>query len=1192
MRRIHFNPVALAAVLSLLAAIHAPAARAQNTVSEDFTGATTNNSWYYFDGACLTAGTSTSSTNPGQIPSCSSIKSSYYFQQHVSYEPADVALVGGLNGVTGTSTTIPDPVGSGALRFTNGSCSPSACGYGEHGAIVSANTFAAGQGLQVTFKTVTYRGDSGGTGKDGADGMSFYLIDGAVDPSNPLWNGLGSWGGSLGYTCSNSNPPYDGLVGGYMGLGIDEFGNFLNGTSLMSGYTGTNTASGDNTAYGYGFKPNRIGLRGAGSISWAYLNATYPSYYPVSKLNTATLQQNAVQKTCSTGKVWNYSSSATNPTAVSNPTPALLDYLPITNAYVELPSTGTGAVQIANESAMARPDGVKVGNVLIYNLQITQDGLLSLSYSVNGGAYTSVIKGQSISASNGALPSTLRFGFAGSTGGDINIHEILCFKAAPSTVSASSAAVNQKQTSELQTTAQAFFSFYNPNDWTGRVAAYGITDNNGTLSLAQYATWDSECDLTGLTSTQSCLYTGVQGPSTAEAWGSTGRQILTWSSLGTAPSAGNTGLAFEWTTLTPAEQTALGGSSSGQTRLNYLRGDRSNEINSSGVGLYRARDGVLADIVDSSPMFVGPPSSPYTQTWADRYQTSGDTIVENSGTPYSTFITNNQKRLNVVYAGANDGFLHAFRAGQEDVYGDVISNASTPNDGEEVLAYMPGAVLNTIHNSNSALDYSNSQYGHAFFVDAPPGSGDLYYNNGWHTWLVGGLGAGGSAIYALDVTTPSNFTEANAATIALGEWTNQTISCSNVSSCGNDLGNTFGQPQIRRFHNGQWGIIFGNGFGSTNGDAGIYIMLIPTNYTGGPLTPTILYLSAGVYTGSGNANDGIAYASPVDLDGDHIIDYIYAGDLLGNVWRFDVTSTNSANWGVSSPGPLFKTQTGQPITTPVVVASALITGATPQILVAFGTGQRTQFTTTSSTTYVTGTTQSIYGVWDWNFSTWNSKSTAQYQSLTAAQVQGAWGISSTRPLSISNLQMQTFTIVSGSPNTIKASDTGFSYASCGTTTCSGLFGWYVNLPNTNGTISGKTVEEQIVSPPTLFENAILVNSTIPANNQPLSCTSPTTDQGITYAISLTSGGAFGSGGTTPTSSTTTFNSAFVNYRDTPTVGVQTNETGALSILNTKESTTFVLGQSIAVSSGTAPGGLQQVQLGNTSVTRLTWVQLR
>ena len=145
---------------------------------------------------------------------------------------------------------MPDPVGNGALRFTNGY----PYGHGENGAIVSASTFNAGQGVQITFKTVTYRGDSGGAGKDGADGMSFYLMDATSVTRPATASGTASAPGAAAsaYTCSNANPPYDGLVGGYLGLGIDEFGNFLNGWTLEPGYTGA-TATGDNTALGYGY---------------------------------------------------------------------------------------------------------------------------------------------------------------------------------------------------------------------------------------------------------------------------------------------------------------------------------------------------------------------------------------------------------------------------------------------------------------------------------------------------------------------------------------------------------------------------------------------------------------------------------------------------------------------------------------------------------------------------------------------------------------------------------------------------------------------------------------------------------------------------------------------------------------------------------------------------------------------------
>src|SRR5215469_14999445 len=87
-------------------------------------------------------------------------------------------------------------------------------------------------------------------------------------------------GAAASGTCSNANPPYNGLIGAYLAVGIDEYGNFLNGASFMPGYTGNNPIWGDNTALGYGYRPNRIGLRGAGNVAWNWLSANYPAFYP------------------------------------------------------------------------------------------------------------------------------------------------------------------------------------------------------------------------------------------------------------------------------------------------------------------------------------------------------------------------------------------------------------------------------------------------------------------------------------------------------------------------------------------------------------------------------------------------------------------------------------------------------------------------------------------------------------------------------------------------------------------------------------------------------------------------------------------------------------------------------------------------------------------------------------------------
>ena len=146
-------PFALAGTVALFAS---GSAYAQVVVSDDFTQANDPNNWKTFNGACLTAGDGT-----GSIPKCIGLP--YYGAQ---------AQVGGNSG------TLPDPVGSGALRFTNGQPG----GYNQAGGIISNFTFPSGAGLQVTFKTVTYRGNSGGTGKDGADGIGFFLMDGSYSP--------------------------------------------------------------------------------------------------------------------------------------------------------------------------------------------------------------------------------------------------------------------------------------------------------------------------------------------------------------------------------------------------------------------------------------------------------------------------------------------------------------------------------------------------------------------------------------------------------------------------------------------------------------------------------------------------------------------------------------------------------------------------------------------------------------------------------------------------------------------------------------------------------------------------------------------------------------------------------------------------------------------------------------------------
>jgi type IV pilus assembly protein PilY1 len=1169
----------------LLMAGFAPLPAPAQTYTENFTGAATTNSWTFVTGACLTAGTP--ATTSAANPACVGLP--YY-----GGTPLFPSQFGGDTG------TLPDTAagGGGALRFTDW--------YAQTGAILSnfsfALTGAGAQGLQVSFTTVTYEGDSGGGGGDGADGMSFFLQD-ATYPAD-----VGAFGGSLAYTCSNVNfngtlrgsgipRGYDGLQGGFVGLGIDEFGNFLN--------------QGDNTATGYGYVPMRIGLRGPGSTTWSWLSTTYPAYYPSTLTNWQGAQ--AVQKTCRTGHVWDYS----NPASPVDTGIALNDYAVIPGAYSILPATH----QLANEAATTRAQAVPI----TYNLKVTTSGLLSLAYSYNGGALQNVITSQDITA-GGALPipSNVRFGFAGSTGGSRNIHEIMCFQATPANVSQSSAGLNQKQTAKVQIGTQVYFAYYNPTTLAGSLTSQYLGQpvgdpNPNDLVISSAINWDGSCVLTGLAAGQTCDTTGPTGPIAAE--GSASRVMLSWN--------GASGIPFEWASLTGAQQALLdSGDATNPTpppfnysRLDYFRGDRSNEqtptSSTTFVGTFRDRASVLGDIIDSSPTWVGPPNAPYPDIWVDKYNAAGDPLAENVGQTYTNFAssTGMQNRTNVVYAGANDGFLHGFRSGY---FSAPNTYQPAMNDGYEVLAYMPGYIVNNIQNATTPdLNYSDPQYGHKYDVDAPPGTGDLFYGGQWHTWLIGGLGPGGNAIYALDITNPgmagaNNYSESSAASTVIGEWSIQggitNLSCMNDSGptnpCGNNLGRTYGVPQIRRFHNGSWGAVFGNGSASMNGDAGIYVMLVdPTN--GGI---TFYYLSTS--TGSTSTPNGIFYATPADLDGDHITDYVYAGDLLGNIWRFDLTSTNPGKWGVTnaagtsttasggSATPLFTTPTGQPITTKVVVASVAGT-MNPRVLVEFGTGWQTPMTNFSAGTYSTSQ-QSLFGIWDWNLNGWNANSTVQYTSLPGGGIGAPATLSGT-----GNLVQQ---VISG-PYAATVAGTGSDYRTltsypvcyADTTGCS-QFGWFINLvsgnayapdpanPQTGNPQYANTpvVWEQVIFNPTLAAGAFIVNTTIPPANAATMCYSAGAS-GWTMAVNPATGGAFtNSFFGTPAHNFLNVTQTNVNgTTSTPVSGIALGGTGSASIV-VGGTQSYLVTQTV-----TGVGALVSVNPpGGTKGSRLTWIERR
>ncbi|MGI4848833.1 MAG: pilus assembly protein [Janthinobacterium lividum] len=1005
-------------------------------------------------------------------------------------------------------------------------------GTNNTGSVVSTTPFPTGQGVQVTFATVTYGGNgyrnSAGQAS-GADGLAFFLMDGSKTPS------IGAFGGSLGYSCSQGKNPADGVNGGYVGVAIDEFGNFSN--------------PGDATSDGPGSTPNAIVVRGAGSITYAALNAAYPAYYPANLSSGNRLT--AVQNTCRTGKLQYWGSL-----------PAI-DH----NGQLLLPSGSTSenvndynivagplklSTPIYNQQGIAKPLRSNA-NVFTYSLSITQDNLLSLSYNINGGASTPVISAKSITAGNGPLPASFLFGFTSGTGGGSNVHEILCFKAAQINAAANSAGTNAQQAGRVQAGSQVYLAYYHPlNDWGQLAASNLLTDASGNVAISSSANWDASCVLSG----GACSATGSsQGAQTPAS-----RTILSWD--------GSQGIAFQYNRLSALQKLALGDPADGAARLAYLRGERSLEITSSGSGSYRRRDSVLGDIINSSPTWVGYPTLPYNTAGRDLLR--AETIAE-FGASYSSFTSASQQRANVVYLGANDGMLHGFRAGGYDASA-TYSTATTPNDGKEILAYLPGAVASTIHSLQPALDYSSSLYAHNSFVDATPATGDLYYKGAWHTWLVSGLGPGGNAggtinnntstgtgaLFALDITDPAQFAEANAASLVINEWTSNNLACVNAALCRNSFGNQFGTPIIRLLHDGNWAVIFGNGRNSATGTAGIFIMTV-NRKTG---AQTLRFLDTGVKSlSSKNAIDQVASG---DLDNDHVTDYIYAGDTLGNIWRFDLTSSDPAKWAAGS-APLFTTDGAQPVTTRLLVNAVLTGSGAPRVILSFGTGRQTPQTLTSAATYDAGT-HSLYGIWDWDMSDWNAKSSTQYAVLAAPQAYNA-----------SNLQQQTATTYSGGSGTISGYRTVSSNPVCwkGSSSCpanNNKYGYQLVLPG---------ALEQILYNPVAAYGNMLINTTIPTVTQALSCSAQPAS-GYTMAISLATGGA---------QTVSLFNSASINAgiaAPAPGVvsGIGLSATGSPAIV-TSNGKPYMVQQTVS-----GVGVVTQLDPTNTVGKRLTWSKLR
>lgn len=579
-------------------------------------------------------------------------------------------------------------------------------------------------------------------------------------------------------------------------------------------------------------------------------------------------------------------------------------------------------------------------------------------------------------------------------------------------ISATSGAATKVTASSgsLKTTNKLYTSEFLSESWTGDVLSRSI-NTEGEVSTT--IDWSAKAALRQQVANDS-------------------RQILTYNIVS------QQGVPFRWPSnpsnpspdeLSSIQMAALSRNpaslqqdSLGEARLDFLRGEEQDG--------FRNREDVLGDIIHSSPTLVGRPIYFYPDHW-------GSGAAENAK-PYSDFAKQHRERQRVIYAGANDGMLHAFDAGQWN------GTDYTDGTGSELFAYVPSPVYANLP------ELTSKTYFHNHFVDSTPRAADVFINGRWRTVLIGGLRGGGQGIYALDITEPGNINESNANQYVLWEFTDEHDS---------GVGYTFSSPVIGRMANGKWAAIISGGYnnhvdniGYQRGDGSSSVIII--DIASGQIMRKLQPATARCMGNQQNPN-GATEPTAVDLDNDLMIDVIYAGDLFGCVYAFDVSAASPSNWsdGELKHEAVDDSGNPAPITAPIVVGSHP-TGE--GVLLYFGTGK---FLETSD--QIPGQAKRrFYALWDRGWGTNTSGRTRiasgnmLKQSITAVETRG----------------------VDTDGDNLIDEDLNVRITSQHDIDWETHEGWYINLE------FGGYTGEQVVAAPLLRDGRIFLSTHIPAGD--------------------------------------------------------------------------------------------------------------
>ncbi|MGB8518052.1 MAG: PilC/PilY family type IV pilus protein [Gallionella sp.] len=396
---------------------------------------------------------------------------------------------------------------------------------------------------------------------------------------------------------------------------------------------------------------------------------------------------------------------------------------------------------------------------------------------------------------------------------------------------------------------------------------FNVTSNNEHVYRGVYdpSDWSGRFECYPITSTgyinltAPCFTAGASSPLDIQA-ASNVRNI------GTMNDVNGNGVDFTYNTISANEQTLMGGTANGANNINFIRGT---SLSPSGL---RTRKTVLGDIVHSRPYYYTDGTNP------------------------------------TVFVGANDGMLHAFDA-----------TVGTATSGQERWAYLPAMLMSKLNSSGNA--FSSTGYTHDYFVDGSMAIAKYGTGSTAQTILVGALGAGGQGLYALDISSLTASTGAQAGQKRLWEITPTSVNgVSGVVATTNfaNLGYTYSNPVLVKTQDGSDAVIVGNGYNNTGtGTAVLYVI----NAHNGSLIKAI---DTGV--GSTTSPNGLSTPTAIDSNGDGMVDRVYAGDINGNMWVFNLLSSNATTWSSaittgSTPQPLYSIPQGA-ASAPIAITQA------------------------------------------------------------------------------------------------------------------------------------------------------------------------------------------------------------------------------------------------------------------------------